>query len=98
MRRLNSAQSAFYLQGQSEQGLTKWRKLPSQTAGARFMADAESDCSLGPRNRERSRVNEYYCPLCGLFIAASTNPQFLEIAIRAHVCPESLTFRGPASS
>ena len=33
-----------------------------------------------------SRLIQYFCPLCGLFIAASPNPEVLKIAVLAHAC------------
>jgi hypothetical protein len=43
-------------------------------------------------NRRGSRVVESYCPNCGLFIGASTNPGLLAAAEHIHTCPESLKF------
>jgi hypothetical protein len=35
---------------------------------------------------------ESRCPLCGGFIAASTDPRLVELAEGIHTCPESLMF------
>jgi len=32
------------------------------------------------------------CPACGSFVAAGRDPKLLELALRYHVCPESLAF------
>jgi hypothetical protein len=46
-------------------------------------------------NTKRPYVIQSYCPLCGFFIAASSNPKLIEIAEQEHQCLESLKFIVP---
>ncbi len=49
-------------------------------------------------NLRSSQVIESYCPNCGLFIGASSNPRLLAAAEHIHSCPESLKFSPPRKS
>jgi len=42
--------------------------------------------------RWQQRLIVLYCPSCGGFVAAARDPKLLELALRMHVCPESLAF------
>ena len=39
-----------------------------------------------PQPTDKSRVIVLHCPLCGGFIAASSNPKIIEMAARLHRC------------
>jgi hypothetical protein len=45
-----------------------------------------SDCVPKRRSRKGSSVIESYCGVCGVFIAASSGPNLLELAERLHRC------------
>jgi hypothetical protein len=48
-------------------------------------------------SNQRSLVVESYCPVCKVFIAASSNPKMLALAEQLHECPESTRFGAPKS-
>ena len=35
---------------------------------------------------------ESYCPTCGMFIGATSNPELLETTELAHICPPEFQF------
>ncbi len=45
-----------------------------------------SECIPQRKSRKGSRVIESYCGACGVFIAASSGPNLLELAERLHRC------------
>jgi hypothetical protein len=54
---------------------------------------------MGKPNRQSAspKMITRYCPACGLLVAASANPRMIDIAQRAHSCPQSLAFGRPGS-
>jgi hypothetical protein len=53
------------------------------------LADLGSQSAPIPAN---PRLTVWYCPRCGLFIAASPHPHLLILASRFHACSGWLTF------